>query len=163
MLRRARRGTRHVLESCRHVRSQHRARDCVCGCDHRGGGTLSGRHVRAKGGQGANRENGRAWKSMQGKRRKILCMCVYALLLKNQVCHSQLAHSKSIVTPSETSPQPINRQCFSTRRLRAIFSPTRVHTGDRSLIFATLTSPLPSPSPSWSASSPVLHSSCCRC
>ncbi len=68
------------------------------------------------------------------------------MFASNQLCFSDSSvHSRSIVTPSDTSPQPMSRQCFSTRRLRAIFSPTRVQTGESNLIFATLTSPLPSP------------------
>jgi hypothetical protein len=33
-------------------------------------------------------------------------------------------------------PQPISRQCFSTRLLRAIFSPSLVHTGEVSCSLA---------------------------
>ena len=39
-------------------------------------------------------------------------------------------------SPFWICPHPMSRQCFSTRRLSAIFSPSLVHTGDVSCSFA---------------------------
>jgi len=55
-------------------------------------------------------------------------------VLRNQtppsvVCHATWNHSLSW-TPAWICPQPIKRQCFSTRRDRATFSPSLVHTGE---------------------------------
>lgn len=41
-----------------------------------------------------------------------------------------------MLSPFWICPQPMSRQCFSTRRLSAIFSPSFVHTGDVSCSFA---------------------------
>ena len=43
---------------------------------------------------------------------------------------------RSIFWPFWIWPQPMRRQCFSTRRLSAIFSCSLVHTGDVSCSFA---------------------------
>lgn len=51
-------------------------------------------------------------------------------------CHQIGQGGTSRVTPAWIWPQPISRQCFSTRRLSATFSPLLVQTGAVSCSFA---------------------------
>ena len=59
-----------------------------------------------------------------------------------------LRAGKSSLTPAQIDPHPIRRQCFSTRRDSATFSPSLVHTGDvraslaRSPLTATTRAPV---------------------
>lgn len=56
---------------------------------------------------------------------------------KRQQKHQDLSRpGRSIFAPFCICPQPISRQCFSTRLLNAIFSCSFVHTGDVSCSFA---------------------------
>ena len=65
---------------------------------------------------------------------------MYALVTCNRCCKNSNADQdrsgKSILAPFCICPQPISRQCFSTRLLKAIFSCSLVHTGDVSCSFA---------------------------
>ena len=70
----------------------------------------------------------------------LLFFSLFYLLPTNVHClrvnYASLPLIMAVAFPRLISPHPINRQCFSTRRLSAIFSPSRVHTGAINAILA---------------------------